>query len=295
MMTPNARTQPMPNTNKYCAALCPLVLFAALVATQAQAQFTTVLNIPPEPNVIRSRLVLGSNSQLNLFEGGVVQGRNQAGASDGSSENIEINISGGSLEIEAYDSKLNISGGSIGFRSAATRSELYITGGSFDADYVANESIVNISGGVINRDFLAKNVSVVNFSGGTVAAGALLTVEDNSELNVSAGDLDGARLSDNSVLSITGGTVGGISLEDSIANISGGSVGVFSVHDSVINITGGSVSQEGHWYGTKVNISGGGDRRRFSSRHDKSLRRIRRGWVRRFLKRRQLIRGRLSA
>jgi hypothetical protein len=70
-------------------------LTAALLVSPAdvRAQFTTVINVPPEV----APTSIGSDTQLNLGDGGEIGSNFDAGADDGSSTNVEVNIDGGSV------------------------------------------------------------------------------------------------------------------------------------------------------------------------------------------------------
>jgi hypothetical protein len=149
----------------------------------ARAQFTTVINVPPDvaPNSI------GSNTQLNLFDGGSIGSSFDAGASNGSGVNIEVNVFGGSVGtgFAAFGgSTVNISGGSVGtsFQALGTVNILNgvvgsgfrawsgglvnILGGSIGADFHANSgSVVNIWGGALGDDFDASSGSIVRIAG----------------------------------------------------------------------------------------------------------------------------------
>jgi len=125
------------------------VLSLLISAHQTFGQFITILNIPPDP----APRAISSDTQLNLYAGGVIRYNFLAGTP--LSTNIEVNISGGTVGsmFGAYSgSTVNISGGSVG-------NYLYANDGS----------TVNISGGTVGSDFNAYDGSTVNISGGSVA------------------------------------------------------------------------------------------------------------------------------
>ena len=92
--------------------LC-FALFCCFAIGQAKGQFTTIINVPPD--VAPSSI--GSDTQLNLFQGIALRFVFSRRASDGTSSNVEVNITGGSVGI-FFDansgSVVNISGGSVG-------------------------------------------------------------------------------------------------------------------------------------------------------------------------------------
>lgn len=103
----------------------------SVVCQTSWAQFTTTLNIPPDvaPSQIES------DTQLNLGDGGVTSNGFSAGNPNGSSTNVEMNI----------------------------------TGGTVGRDFAARSgSVVNMSGGWMGRSSDAFSGSTFNFSGGTI-------------------------------------------------------------------------------------------------------------------------------
>ena len=86
--------------------------FLSLMASTVYGQFTTVINSPP--SIIGESQSIGSDTQLNVFEGGSVGSRFSAGALDVVSNNVEVNVFGGSVGDFFYaypDSQVTISGG----------------------------------------------------------------------------------------------------------------------------------------------------------------------------------------
>ncbi len=127
---------PLPVVGRAYVMAAALVLPSAAAASTDPANFATVINAPP--TVIGDDESIGSDTQLNVSLGGEVGTGFAAGAQDGSSTNVEVNLSGGSL------------------------------GGSFNA-YAG--STLNVSGGTIALDFTAHAGSTVNLAGGTQAIG----------------------------------------------------------------------------------------------------------------------------
>ena len=80
----------------------------------AHAQFSTILNIPPDPN-IGDFAAIGSNTQLNLNDGGTIGLGFGAGSFQGTSHNVEVNINGGVVRgFGAWaGSVINVAGGVI--------------------------------------------------------------------------------------------------------------------------------------------------------------------------------------
>lgn len=148
--------------------VCLLVILVRIATGQTDSSsFSTVIDVPPES----SPLSIGTDTQLNLDEGGEIPRGFLAGAADESSQNVEVNIYGG-LVSDFFGansgSVVNVLGGQVG--------------GDFDAN---NGSRVNLYGGTVGRLFDAKEGSVVNIEGGVT--GQNFTAESGSEVNVSGG------------------------------------------------------------------------------------------------------------
>ncbi len=132
------------------------------------ASFTTVLNVPPQV----APTSIDSDTQLNLSSGGSLLPFFSSGNVDGSSTNIEVNISGGTVghHFFAYaGSTVNVSGGSMGSRFTLIGSTANISGGSFGRDYIAGpNSVTNIFGGVVQNEIHTQEHATINYWGGTI-------------------------------------------------------------------------------------------------------------------------------
>ncbi len=143
MLTPSSRA---------LATILFVILGSRYTLIPAYSQtFSTILNIPTDANIGDGQSI-GSDTQLNLLAGGTIGQFFAAGASAGSSTNVEVNISGGSVGRffnANASSTINISGGTVG--------------GLFEANA---GSTVNFSGGSLGDVFRANNNSAVTISGG---------------------------------------------------------------------------------------------------------------------------------
>jgi hypothetical protein len=196
------------------ATILFLALCSILSITPAHGEFTTILNIPPDPN-IRNDGVIGSDSQLNLFDGGLIGVRFNAGHQNGTSSNVEVNVFGG------------------------------FVGDYFSAN---SGSTVNIYGGSGLQSLRAKNGSTVNIISGSVEG--LLDALDGSVVNVSGGSVGiSSRAFDGSTVNISGGFVDSNfkALDGSTVNISGGTgLHSFSARaGSAVNVAGGEFRLDG--------------------------------------------------
>ena len=145
------------------------LLFASLIplfaTTIARAQI--VLNVPPDP----APSSIESNTTLNLLPTGTLPPGFNAGATDGTSTDVIVNIMGGSTgQFSARaGSTLNVSAGSMGVF-------VDLFGGS----------TTNISGGTLGGLVNAITGSTVNISGGSM--GDVFTAQSGSSLTVFGGD-----------------------------------------------------------------------------------------------------------
>ena len=196
-----------------CRLLTGVVTLAVMVAFHARntsAQFDTVINVPPDS----APESIGSNTQFNLRDNGVLPFGFAVGARDEASVNAELNIIGGeTADFLAYHgSTVNISGGTVG--------EFIKGDGGF---YIYDGSTVNISGGSINQTLSAFDGSTVNVSGGAMNG---WTLSYGATLNISAGSMFALEAIDASKVTITGGTFERPSFYDeSDVTISGGAFG----------------------------------------------------------------------
>lgn len=177
---------------------------ASLSLPAARGQFTTVLDIPPYPNIGDNKRI-ASDTQVNLGDGGSIGDFFEAGESDGTGSNIEVNVTGGVLgfDFTAYGgSTVNISGGDVA--------------NSLNAE---DGSVINVSGGVVGMESWVKAGSVMNITGGAVRG--LRTT--GGDVNISGGTVYGAWSRTGGVVNATGGALGGFSSDVGGAiNVSGG-------------------------------------------------------------------------
>jgi len=141
-------------------------------AAVGYGQFTTVLNIPPDPNIGDFQSI-GAHTQLNLFDGGVVGMRFNAGVPDEANEKVEMNIFGGTVGDffnANQGSIVNVSGGMVGSGlQVQFGSRLNVTAGTVArVDKVMRRGEANISGGNVGAITAYLGGGLLNLSGGTV-------------------------------------------------------------------------------------------------------------------------------
>ena len=290
------------NINRFAVALTLFVTFVVSPET-AQSQvfdpgpsdpalFTTVINLPPDPDIGGSESISGS-TQLNVSDGGSV------GSSFNANSGSEVNISGGTLGF-SFDansgSEVNISGGSVGRSSDANwGSVVNISGGLIGSGFNANRgSEVNISGGAIGADFQNANDSVVNLFGGefrlngseftgqtitlieddvftgTLADGSSFVFATQVSDNLSGVRLNAVALPELNVppvvidSPITAGPWG-LRSGETLTLVDGGMLRNFAVVGGTLNVQGGTTSDVETAGGGVVNISGGDVRNDFTA------------------------------
>jgi hypothetical protein len=157
------RRMPMLERALFASMSCTVVL---LISSVIYGQFTTVINSPP--TIIGDGQGIGSDTQLNVFDGGAIGDEFRAGARDVSSDNTEVNIAGGSVGdgFHAYSgTRVNINGGSVRQIGAYPGTQVIIAGGSVGPGFCAAESQVTITGGSV-REIGARPGSQVTIIGG---------------------------------------------------------------------------------------------------------------------------------
>lgn len=147
-----------------------LIVGLWLGSSTVRGEFTTVINVPPQA----APSSIGSDTQLNLADGGSLTANFAAGASDGSSSNVEVNIAGGTVghHFSAYSgTTVNVSGGNISHRFwTFPGSTANITGGTFGPNPTFDRnSVVNIFGMNCDYELHALFRSTVNVWGGDIA------------------------------------------------------------------------------------------------------------------------------
>jgi hypothetical protein len=190
--------------------------------------------------------LLGSNSQLNLYDGGTIEGTFQNPFVAGPGGNIEINIFGGTTtqQVQALSgTTVNLFDGIIATGSVA----------AFD---VSGDAIFNMSGGRVDNVLFASNNSHINISGGSIdrfnIPGGTLTMTGGSIDGVLSFDVDPPFVGP-VTLNITGGTVGDMIVQrpnlSGVVSIDGASVtGSMNVSDAdtdLRNLSARSVFQGG--------------------------------------------------
>ncbi len=190
-----------------------LAYVVALNANVAFGAFTTVINSPPTSFDDLGYFRIGSNTQVNLFEGGVLSGYFNLGDVWRPSDNIEVNLDGGLIRDSLSTSGpwaantnvvINIRRGTVGGSLAADNgNEINIFGGSTGPLYADESSRVNLVGG----DFRLNGTPIAGLGapGSDVQvdlrAPAVLTgvLEDGTPLLLTTDGIYGDQLADGSL------------------------------------------------------------------------------------------------
>ena len=215
--------------------LAKAALFAAIGLAPAvawaqsdPAGFSTVIEAPP--TIVGDDESIGSDTQFNVSDGGMVGDNFSAGPTDQTGMNIEVNVAGGNVgsDFDANSgSVINVSGGDIGNDfTALGGSSVNVSGGNFSEFTARSGSTVNVSGGNVS-DFSASGTSTVSISGGTFALGFgdfFAGVSAGGSVDISGGTFgDGFGASTGSDINISGGAFGsGVSLSNSDVELIGG-------------------------------------------------------------------------
>ncbi len=281
------------NTSRRFAIAVSLLGSWCMAQTGAAQVFTTIINVPPDV----ASASIGSDTQLNLFDNGAIGDLFDAGARDGTSTNVEVNISGGTVGPSFFansNSQVNITGGIFqdGF-FANTGSNVSISGGRVG-------SFISISGStvtIIGDEFISGGVPVaglnvpgdsVFFRNGSLHLTGTLTDGSVVLFSAGAGDFFSTQTAKLTLAAIpaagpsvinspadptppglragqTLNLAAGANLGDNFAavgatlNIDGGTVGRgLEIENTSVTMTGGSVGSDFRVFaGSNVHISGG--------------------------------------
>ncbi len=268
-----------------------IFLLALPCLQQAALAFTTVYNVPPDI----APTVIGSNTQLNLFDGGVIGPSFDAGTPVGPNTNIEVNISGGStgFGLDVFSgATLNISGGTVGdslevfsggvvhytggtvgqnFTSASGGS-VAIIGGEFVRNGVPISGSTTVSSGTILTGTLADGTVIVlvrdtaasetrdTFPSGTLTLATTSLPAAPSIVNSPVDSVPrGLRAGQTLTLGAGANTIENFAGVDATLNLAGGSIARgLELVGTDLNLTQGSIGDRFHMFaGSTLNMSGG--------------------------------------
>ncbi|MEX0937924.1 MAG: hypothetical protein WDZ59_08675 [Pirellulales bacterium] len=217
--------------------LAIVVLSAA--ARSSEADFTTIINVPPDTMPAS----IGSHTQVNVFDGGMLFDGFEAGAADGSSEDIEVNIYGGTVSRLGQPELTAYPGGVINMHRPLD------LGDSISVLALAYGGTWNMMTGFM-PGASANYGGEFNFSGGTIwhmsASGGSVVNQTGGEITSDGGGMRG----EGTVWNLYDGSIGNrfdIGLEDgdgAVMNMYGGQIGLrfYVGSGATMNIFGGTIS-----------------------------------------------------
>jgi hypothetical protein len=233
----------------------------------AHAQYTTILNVPPDV----APITVLSGTQVNVFDGGGFGGRFN-NAVDGS----EVNLFGGQAGLvfqAGSGSRVNVYDGDVGFGfTAHGGSQVSVFGGEIDDGFSARAgSQVRISGGAFSNRLDFEAGSDVTFSGGDfridgVPVSGLDSIGDTVDLSLPADSIFTGVFSDGTPFAITTKdrdaiAEGAVTLLQSEIPAAGDGVTIASRDGVPRGVRTGQtlIVDEGALLGNYFNIAGGGE------------------------------------
>jgi hypothetical protein len=262
--------------------LATLILLATSCATLARAEFTTIINSPPDPLATPfDFFLLPSNTQLNLFAGAELHvGWWWPGDVWEPRDNIELNLDGGTIYgtlatglggMDHTNVVFNIRSGTVEESIDVTNgNEINVSGGTIGHPYwggvrLTGGSRASITGGKIVHILDLDGASIATVSGGVIGQG--IAVRNGSHLTISGGQLGddyhysgGVHVQSGSTATMTGSVMDGFALSGgSTATISGGSVTQYLDVDSNsrVEISGGQFAQMTATNSGRIDLVGG--------------------------------------
>ncbi|MEM9753476.1 MAG: hypothetical protein AAF916_08830 [Planctomycetota bacterium] len=245
----------------------------AAVGQSDPANFATVINLPEDQPIIFGQI--NSDTQLNVATGGTVARGFNAGATNGSSANVEVNVLGGlvqsgfnaspgsvlnvvsgtveeGLEV-GQGAKVNVVAGTIEGNSLSLFSDTTIGGGLWQGDHAYASGTTIITGGTFEGQVLTSAMNDLTIEGGRFES--LVSVTGASDATITDGDFGVPPDQGPSGLlfqigegMISGGTIQGLLSIDSgsTVDVNGGAIdGVVAVTQvSTLNLSGGAVAED---------------------------------------------------
>ena len=253
------------------AAIFIAPLFLIVANATAQTLPSGVINVPGTFPAIGDDESIGSDTTLNVLPGGSVGRSFDAGAEDGTSTNVVVNITGGTVDrffVARSGSQINISGGIIDdFFFTFSNSEVNLSGGSVGTRFrMGSEAVGNIYGNEFRLNGAPILNSIIDLERPDIFTG---TLEDGSPFIFSRDARDSLRgvnlvsapvpkiadmhFSVDSELDLAGLRAGQtLTLldEGALKNKN------FAVVGATLNVTGGTVERLESAY-SEINITGG--------------------------------------
>ncbi|MEM8782409.1 MAG: hypothetical protein AAGE65_06065 [Planctomycetota bacterium] len=256
------------------ALLATLAVTPCVTYAQSDpANFTTVLNIPNDPDIPQETRV-ASDTQINLFDDGKINLRVDLGAEETGGDGIELNVYGGrvSAGLDAYvGSRVNVLGGEIGLGlQIYNGGELFVADGIVDRGleigtsyFPSSGASAEITGGRIGEDIFIGAGSHMKISGGTLGpiaqtntevygieahGGGRIEVYGTAQIDLPVRLFSAAQTpSGTTRLVMSGGAINNrvSAYRQTGVDLSGGKIDRITAYNgSLIRIAGGSVEQQ---------------------------------------------------
>ena len=229
-----------------------VALLVALAASPAAAQTlpSGVINAPP--TVIGDNESIGSDTILNVMEGGSV------GANFEAMSGSIVNVSGGAIgdDFTAINSTVNFSSGTIGgFFRALQDSTVNITGGDPGALVVGSDSVANINSGIDGVFLTAAGGGVININAGKTDG--VISIFDGGVMNVNGGEIEGGPVvNPGGQINLNDGTMESVTLISGFFVMNGGTItGSVGANRGSVILRGGTV-EGGLGIGRALTIEG---------------------------------------
>ncbi len=215
---------------------------AWLLCGLVRAEFATIIDSPPADTEGLYRIA--SNTQLNLYPGGVLSPFFEIGPEPG--DNIEINLLGGTIGSENNPFATLYTGG---YRTATTNVTVNLVAGNFGGNLVGNGgALVTMSGATMSGGLHVTDGSLAVVTGGRIFGG--LSADNGSMVQMSGGVVGsdfwsyypGTGATGGSVFLMSGGLIkSDFAVDDSFASITGGQIdgGLRVSSNGQVDIAGG--------------------------------------------------------
>ena len=230
----------------YCLVVVCTGIGSTICCSGVRADFDTIINSPPtEFSSTYGRIE--SNTQLNLYPGGILPNSYTIGPSRQPGDNIEINLVGGTIGTEDHPYGSLRSSSWVRTTNVAINLVEGTVWGNIEG---SSGALVTMSGAAMNGRLSVIDGSLAVVTGGEILKG--LSASSGSMVQMSGGNVgsypwsffDGLGAYSGSVFLMTGGVVvGGFVVDDSYASLAGGRI-EGELHVSAtgqLEITGGSM------------------------------------------------------
>jgi hypothetical protein len=239
-----------------------VLVWVLTVANFARAGFTTIINSPPTEFYHYG--TIESNTQVNLYYGGVLPGGYNIGPAWYPGDNIEVNLLGGTVGEEG-----DYWGGLITESWWARTTNVtfnLIEGTVWGGVQASDGALVTLRNANVNGDLGVRDSSLLEMTGGEITGG--LRVGGGSMARMSGGTANadtrglyqGTAVYEGSVFLLSGGTIGGyFSVDDSYARVTGGRIeGEVPINaNGLLEVAGGTFGHVTTSRGGSLSLSGG--------------------------------------